>query len=332
MRRGLLALLLALVGATTGACGDFESPEIVLDLRILNIRTEPPEIVSPFDPENPMNVELVPVDVCAFVADPNDSRRLTWGMVACAPTDSGKCDEPDRPFVDLGTGTVDDPEEAAAPVRICATIPDGGLVPIVLEDAISADSLAGFGGIALQVEFWVRDENATIEQAEFAKKRVVYAPKFPEQRVANTNPRVGQFIVTRANGRSEAMPLGRCVDQPAPLRMTAGETITIYPSEPDGVREDYVLPTFDLGYREFTENMRYNWYSTEGNWSDGDTGGPIDPIGNEPVRHTEYTAPSKPDIVGDGIDVQMWFVQRDERAGSSDYEACVHVEPAPVAP
>lgn len=332
MRRAVFGLVLVVLAFATGACGDFEKPSIILDLRVLNIRTEPPEIVSPFDPNNPMDLSLAPVDVCAMVADPTASERLTWSMAICGPTDSGVCDETDRPIMDLGGGTVDDPEEADNPVRICTTIPDGGLIPIILQDAISADSLAGFGGIALQVELRVRPEGTPVDTAELAKKRVVYAPKIPEQRVANTNPRVGDFIVTRANGRSERMFLGRCIDQPAPLRMNAGEKVTIYPSEPAGIREDYVLPTFDLSYREFTENMRYNWYSTEGSWSPETTGGPTDPIGNEPVRHTEYTAPRDPDVVGDGIDVQMWFVQRDERAGSSDYDACIHVDPAPEMP
>ncbi len=327
MQRLLNIALLAVVTLGATACGEFEKESIILDLRILNIRSEPSEIVSPFDPENPMDLQLEEVELCALVADPLVSRRLTWGMVACGPTDSGKCDELDRPFVDLGRGTVDDPEEADAPVRMCATLPAGGLVPVVLEDAITADALAGFGGIALQIEFWVRDENGTIEQAEFAKKRVVYAAKIPEARVPNVNPWVGEFVVTRQNGRSERMPLGRCKDNANPLRVIAGETITIYPNEPAGIREDYVVPTFDLEERWFTENMRYAWFSTVGSWGSENSGGPTDPIGNEPQRQTEWTAPTDPEIVGDGIDVPMWFVQRDERAGSADYDACVRVEP-----
>jgi len=330
--RSRTLVLVTLLAVCATACGDFEKESIVLDLRILNIRTEPPEIVTPFDINNPMNIVLEEVEVCAFVADPHISRSLTWGMVVCGPTDSDRCDEADRPFVDMGSGTVEDPEEATAPVRMCGTIPDGGLVPLILEDAARLDDLAGFGGIALQVEFWVRDENGTIAEAEFARKRVVYAPKFPMERVANVNPWVGDFVVTRSNGRSQSLPMGRCVDQASPLVLKAGEKITIQPNEPAGIREDYVLPTFDLGSREFTENMRYFWFSTYGSWGSERTGGPTDPFGNSPVRHTEWFAPTDPLIVGDGVDVQLWFVQRDERAGSSDYEACIRVEPNPVAP
>lgn len=331
--RTLVAIVLVAAALAITGCGEFEKRSIVLDLRILNVRTVPPEIVSPFDPNDPTNVQLAPVQVCAFVADPHESRSLTWGMAACAPTDSDRCDDLARPFVDMGTGTVEDPEEADQPVEMCAELPAGGLVPIVLEDAVSLDSLAGFGGIALQVEFWVRDSSATIAEAEFAKKRVVYAPELPAGRTPNQNPTVGSFMVTRQDsGANEVMPMGRCLDQTEPLRVVAGESITIYPSEPAGIREDYALPTYDGGEVRFTENMRYAWYSTYGNWGRETSGGPTDVIGNEPVRHTTWTAPRDPEVVGDGLDVMMWFVQRDERAGSSHYYSCVHVEPALETP
>jgi hypothetical protein len=49
-RHGLVALVagLGLVG-----CGSFEDPAIVLDLRVLAMRAEPPEQLFPVDPAQP---------------------------------------------------------------------------------------------------------------------------------------------------------------------------------------------------------------------------------------------------------------------------------------
>jgi len=53
VRRALVSLALL-----AGACNtDFEDPSIVLDLRILGMRADPPEIVAPVDPQDPTDVD-----------------------------------------------------------------------------------------------------------------------------------------------------------------------------------------------------------------------------------------------------------------------------------
>ena len=42
---------------------------------------------------------------------------------------------------------------------------------------------------------------------------------------------------------------------------------------PEGVREDYVVPTFDGGSRMFTESLTYQWLAGDGEWSRSRTGG-----------------------------------------------------------
>jgi hypothetical protein len=325
MRRLHPTLLLAALAAA--GCGNFETPSIVLDLRTIGAIAEPPEVVAPFDLEDPEASidELEEVSVCVLPADPTESRRLEWNMVACAPQDSKRCDDAGAPFVDVGFGFIDDPEETGQ--RPCGVIPVNAGLVAVIEDAVSADSLAGFGGIAVQVEIWVRPEGATLAEAAFAAKQVLYAPQIPAERVANSNPTVERFEYTIDGGAEPLdLPLGRC-GEITPVELAAGSAITIEPIEPDGVREDYVLPTFDGEVRMITEYMRYAWYATAGDWRREESGGPRDFAGNQPPLDTTWTADIAEEELGDGLDVPLWMIQRDERGGQSWYESCLHVTP-----
>jgi hypothetical protein len=314
--------------ALAAGCGDFETPSIVLDLRTLGAIAEPPEVVATFDPQDPEASidELEEVQVCVLVADPTESRRLEWNMVACAPTESKRCDDRDAPFVDVGFGTIEDPEETGE--RACGVVPVNASLVAVIEDAVSADSLAGFGGIGVQVEAWVMPEGGEFEtEAQFAAKRVLYAPRIPQERVANLNPTVERFTYRfSADGPEMNLPLGRC-GEITPVELAIDDDIEITPVEPDGVREDYVLPTFDGGVRRVTEYMRYAWYATTGEWSSEESGGPRDLAGNQPPLDSTWTATIDAEDVGDGLDVRLWMVQRDERGGQSWYESCLHVTP-----
>jgi len=318
----ILGPIMALALLATG-CGDFETPSIVLDLRVLGAIADPPEVVAPFDPASPETTQLEDVQVCALPADPADDRRLEWNMVACAPRDSLRCDDNSAPYVDVGFGTIDDPETGARP---CGTVPASAGLLAVLEDAVSADSLAGFGGIAVQVEIWVRPEGGTLDDAAFAAKRIVYAPQLPPERVANQNPWLDKVTYTIDGGDELDLPLGRCGDI-TPVELAIDQELDLTPVEPDGVREDYVLPTFDGGEQMLHENIRYAWYATGGEWTREESGGPRDFAGNEPPLDSTWKAKFKDEDVGDGLDVRVWLVQRDERGGQAWYESCLHVTP-----
>jgi hypothetical protein len=318
-------IAIAVLAAAAG-CGDFETPSIVLDLRVLGATVTPPEIVADVDPDNPEQVELEDVEVCALVADPNESRRLAWSLVACAPTDDKRCNEEGRPFVNIGTGTVDDPEESPTPVSICDTLPASAQLLAVIQDALENDNFSGLGGIPVQIELAVWPAGADFAStAQFAAKTMLYSPRIPEQRVANQNPSVAEITATTADDSVLTLPVGRCNEVTAPV-VAPGETLRIEPIEPDGVREDYVVPTLDGSFRTFTESLRYAFYATAGEWSPENSGGPKDPFGNEPNLWADWTAPQG-ETVGAGLDVRMWLVQRDERGGLAWYESCVRVEP-----
>ena len=321
---GLLAFLTML---STTACGDFEDPTIVIDMRILAITVDPPEVVSKVDPMNPTDLELVDVEVCALVADPADARSLHFEMVACAPSDEGRCAS-DVTFAPITIGDVEDPETADAPVRMCGTLEGNARLVPVIQEAIEGDSLSGFGGVPVQIDFFARPADATLEQAVFGTKSILYSPKIPEERVANANPTLEQITVTRVATEEElVLPIGRCKDI-TPIEVAPGEVLNLLPVEPDGAREDYVVPTFDGGSRMFTENLRYSWFGTEGSdWEKGGTGGPKDFAGNEPKLDTDWRATQDPEKIGTGLDVSVWVVQRDERGGAAWFESCLRIVP-----
>ena len=302
-----------------GACADFEDPDIVIDLRVLAIAADKPELVLDFDPQNPLDVvpqlEANPVTVQVLVADPAAQRRLEWDMTACPPTNEHRCD-PEDPWTFVASGSVEDPEVTFDP-------PTGTFVVgvDVLDAAVRADSLLGFGGVAIQVQVRIWPEGGDADAADtlWASKRIVYAPRVPAERTPNNNPTVTGLTINEDPTRLLAP--GRCGDPTTTPNLVAPEEeLVLTPIEPEGVREMYVLPTFDGGTRRITENLRYAWLATGGSWTAGSTGGPTDAFGNPPTLDTTWTAPREATS-----DIRLWMVQRDERGGLTWNEYCVHV-------
>lgn len=274
------SLLLICALAAGGCATDFEDPSIVLDLRILAVTAEPAEIVVDVESIDASSLdELEPVELCALVADPGLERSMAIDWTACPPTESGRCDDPAAPSVPLAPSA--DPS--------CAVLEPSFALLSIIERSVTADALAGFGGIGVQVSLRVVP-GGDVEAAEFATKRVLFSPEIPLNRVANSNPSIDVGLEVDGDG-----------------------AITFTPAEPDGVRESYLLPTLDGGVRAFTENLSYAWFATGGRWSAETTGGPTDIFGNTPPLETTWT----PD--GDAP-VDMWVVVRDERGGTTWYE------------
>lgn len=321
--RALVAALAAALLAAAACSTSFEDPTIVIDLRALSVTADPPEIVFDFDPDNPEDVELLPTEVCALVADPGASRRLFFEMSACYPTGDGRCTA-DQTVYAFGGGSVDDPDESPTEVSMCATLPAGPQLLQVVQEAIEHDSFSGFGGIPVQLEVFVRPVDGDDADGIYAAKRMLYSPRLPPERVANTNPALAELRGAREpNGerdRDFQVVPRRCADaDAAPFEVEVDERIELWPVDADGARETYVVPTFDGGSREFTENLTYAWFATDGDWGAGNTGGPRDPFGNDPQRETTWRAPSEPGLV------DMWTVVRDERYGQVWYPMCARV-------
>jgi hypothetical protein len=330
-RKTRRAILPILAVAALGCDAGFDDAAIVVDLRILGMRAEPPEVIVPFNPDDPaqLDISAIPdIEVCALVADPGARRGLRYEMAVCPPPSDGRCAPSPSPVIPLEGGEVEDPERAAGPIVMCSTLPSSGDLFAVLQESIRADDLAGFGVVSVQVALRVTPEDGSEEV--FGGKRVRFAPEQPAGRTGNQNPSLegvtGIRAATGERGLDFDLPLGRC-GEIEPWPVSPGERVTLLPREPDGAREAYVVPTFDGGSRSFTENLRYQWLATTGDFSRNNTGGELDVAGNSPPLDTRWLAPDDPDEVGGGLEVRMWIVQRDERGGQAWYESCARVIP-----
>jgi hypothetical protein len=315
--------------AVIAACDpDFENRTEVIDLRVLAMVAEPPEQILDVDPQNlpapqDLLLQLRPIDVCGLVGDPVD-RPLRWSYTVCVEGVDVRCDD-NRPKIALTTAVSQDPESTLPRPAMCTRIqPDVSLLA-VLQSAIDADPLSGFSGIDLLVEWKVEAEGAP---AVYAGKRVRFAARQPASRVANKNPVVTEFsanVITETGIVTLPLPLGRCIDQAAPITIALGDRVDITPREPDGVREDYVVPTFTGMVREFTETIEYQWYTSLGTFSAAVSGGARDGFGNLPDFNSVFR--TRDDATGAG-DAAIWIVQRDERLGEAWFESCVRVKAA----
>jgi hypothetical protein len=325
-----VAALGALAALGTAACDPgFEDETEVIDLRPIAVTASPPEQVLDIDPGNlpspdALLAQLQPIDICALAGDPFD-RPLRWTFTVCVEGDDVRCDE-GRPKIELAAAVTPDPETALPQPQMCARLQPDILLLAVLQSAIDADPLSGFSGIDLLLQWRVSAEGAP---EEYAGKRLRFAAKVPANRVANKNPSVTGFTATIENGGEPVevpLPLGRCVDQAAPITIAPGGRVRILPVEPEGLREAYVVPTFDGGAREFTETITYQWLTSAGSFSSGSSGGKRDPFGNLPEIDSTFRT-RNPRDVPEPIDASIWIVQRDERLGEAWFESCVRVVP-----
>lgn len=325
IRTLLTAGCLAAAGCTT-----FQDPNLVVDLRVLAMRSEPADQVIDVDLTRPpmpadLLAQLVPTEVCTLLADPGLDRRLAWSMTMCPLTNDDRCDD-DRPQVALGGGVLDDPDTTVPEPSLCVTVmPDAGLLGVLL-DVLDHDELHGLGGLDYAVQLRIGGDGADRELDQYATKTLRVSPRLTPAFAANHNPQIDHIDATLGDAAPAQLPLGRCRENPAPYELPPGTKLRLLPVEPEGAREVYVLPTLDGRTESFTESLTYQWVASAGGYSSGSTGGPRDLAGNPAPLFTDYKAPAARDLDGP-TDVSLWIVQRDERLGVRWYEACVRVAP-----
>ena len=324
----------ALLAATgLAACGSFQDPDIVVDLRVLAMSATVPDQVIDVDPSMPPQAsailaQLVPSTVCALVADPASDRRLRWSLTICEQTTDERCVIGD-PLTVIGAGVLDDPDTTVPEPQLCATVqPNGDLLSLLLL-ALKDDTFHGLAGIGVQVQLLVGGEGDDPVDDLYAAKVIRVTPRIPADRTSNANPSI-ERLDARAGDTDDApmssLAFGRCVDQATPLEVFPDTKVRLTPIETAGARETYVVPTLSGGSATFTESLTYQWTAGMGSFSSGDTGGPRDVTGNAPPLFTDWKAPSAKDLDGP-TDVTLWLVQRDERLGVHWYETCIRVVP-----
>ncbi len=339
MKRALAIALLA-------GCTTFEDPTIVLDLRVLAMTADlvPPQgfPTSGMGPDQVVDVDLAmpmpaaileqlqPTSVCALVADPGQQRSLRWSMTLCLLEEEGRCDRT-LPFVELGAGVIADPELAPVAQIPCGVIEPtayGATILAMLQKAVEANPVQALGGIDYTVVFTVgalEDRSTDV----YATKHLRVSPRIPAERQPNFNPRFDFVEAARAGGIPVTLPgsrgvSGRCAeinefDLP---ELSPGDRLTLFPIEPEGTREDYVVPTLDGKTAMLKETLTYQWFATYGAWSDEFTGGGHDALGNQSLLGSDWLAPGN--VTGTLV-VSLWMIQRDERYGVRFFETCVKV-------
>ncbi|MEZ4401095.1 MAG: hypothetical protein R3B06_13810 [Kofleriaceae bacterium] len=319
----------ALVALAAMACGTFEDPAIVLDLRAIAVVAEPPEQVFEIDPANPTLPTLGDVTVCAAVADPLE-RQLTFEVTVCPPTRDLRCDPT---LTQLALAPVTTIARGEVTQVACAVVPGEPALPAVVRQTIERDALQGFGGVDVNLALRVVPVGGGEVDAIYAAKGLRFSAKLPAERVANRNPEFRDLTgqITRPGGVVDVpieLPRGGCAVGGATTLVPSGATVKLAPHAVDGAAETYVVPTFEGGARTFTENLRFQWLATAGSYSRGDTGGPRDSAGNPAVVTTEWTAPT---VEADAPPrpVDLWVVMRDERGGANWLSTCLTVEPTP---
>jgi hypothetical protein len=311
------------------ACASFESEEIVIDMRVLAMSATVPDQILDVDLQDPPELlelldQLVPTTVCSLVADPTVDQRLRYSLTLCSTNEDQRCI--DTPHVLLAEGVIEDPDTAIPAPALCATInPDGNLAGILLEVLEEDDVLNGLGGLDYGVALRVGGESADRDDDLFAAKTLRVAPRIPATRTANANPPETPFTAALDGVNPQPLPMGRCVDQTAPLVLVPTQRARLEPVEPAGAREDYVLPTLDGQGERFTESLTYQWLAASGSLSAWSTGGPRNAATGDPAPlFSDFRAPAAEDLTGT-TDIPLWIVQRDERLGSRAYETCIRV-------
>lgn len=313
------------------ACASFESEVVVIDMRVLAMAATVPDQVVDVDLDNPPEPltlldQLVPTTMCGLVADPTADRRLRYSLTLCVLNNDERCRVKSAPFVVLAEGVIEDPDIAVPAPQMCATVnPDGNLAGVVLA-ALEEDSLGGLGGVDYGIGLAVRGEDDPPELELFAGKTLRISPRIPAARTANTNPPETPFTGAKDGINPEPLPMGRCVDQTAPMELVPTQRVRIEPVEGPDAREMYVVPTIDGQQQTFTESLTYQWLAGAGNFSAAATGGPRDVTGNPAPLFSDFRAPPAKDLTG-VTDIPVWIVQRDERLGARWYESCIRVVP-----
>jgi len=337
---------IAMIGVLCAACGTFESEQVVIDLRFLAAQADVPDQVIDVDLSGGVDgidpvalIEQVePITMCYLVADPAEDRRLRWRMSMCADSADKYCNS-GVPEVELGGGVIDDPDTTPNGAYPCVTVqPDGNLLGVA-RSVIETDSLALLAGIEIAVTIDIGGTDAPADEFIHGSKLFKLTPRIPMGRTGNLNPTLDGLDVTvtlpdaMEPGPAMRLPLGRCVDQVAPIEVAPRSKLRLTPVEAPGMRETYVIPSLeDLTKSQvFVEAPTYQFFTTNGSFSPAETGGKRDISGNPAPIFTDYRVPVN--VYGTNVplevptDVPIWIIARDERLGTTWYESCVRVVP-----
>jgi hypothetical protein len=340
------------------ACADFPDPSTVVDLRVLAMTVDPPEII-----EDGTGV-LPELTATPLIVDPDgEGRPVTWTVRACAndpaaPTAPGAGTEGASNYPAGGArssvGSARCPPDGPTSWTVIGedqARPAGASVTFrftagQLAAALAADVFPGFlggahGGFDLGLPITLDLLVRAGEQEAAAVKRVVFWPRpLRDGQRPNRNPVVGEVRSYADRDPGSLEPVGPVVtlatDQTT--AMIAGQSLWLEPAGAEA--EPYVTTIVDRLTDEThvhevpAETLRYTFYATAGKFSLFETASELPAGATSPGRvHVEsrYTAPRAEDLPVDAPSglrqraVTVWIVVRDERGGVSWIERQLRV-------
>jgi hypothetical protein len=178
------------------ACGNFQDPDIVIDLRVLSITSSPAnQVVDITASSQPADIlaQLVPTTVCALTSDPSFDGGLDWSMTLCNTATDDRCADNSNgsdvsPTYVIGSGTIADPDTTSPEPQLCGTIPADENLANVLINSIQTDPLMGLGGVNYSIVLEVGDVGVDVSQDQFAEKELQVIPRIPANVTQNHNP------------------------------------------------------------------------------------------------------------------------------------------------
>jgi hypothetical protein len=306
------ALSLALLGALLGALllpactPSFQSSDVVVDLRVLGIKADPPEALvdGTVDAQGNLTVTGVEdVTVTALIADPlHASPSASVLPTVCLPSDGARCGPS---AIDLSS-VVGPPPEVSFSLAHQIKGDQLAALQSLLVAAVKDDKLKGLFGVKVQLMLSVDTQDPAGVQT--ALKTLVFSPRKPDGNPnKNHNPVAAGLKVIELDNHTET---GRLAPGET-LFLTLGVQVGLRPLLADGSIEEY--DTYDLQGKlvHLREGLSWSFYTTEG--GDLDRGGADEPlagVGDPPAGLVRFEGVR----AGQGT---LWAVVRDGRGGSS---------------
>lgn len=310
--RAALALGAALLAAGCATYYDpcFSPQGQVKDLRILGVRTDPPEASADL-----ATGAVGRVAVSVLLGDPDPSvSPLPITALLCPPTEDRRC-----------------PEGSLVVARLAAfpTASFGVDAPAdLLRAALAADPLRGYGGIRLQLDLMVA--NGSAGGAARASKLLIYSPPDPAH-VPNHGLEIPSLRILRAGSATQELKAG---DK---LSLNVGDTVGLRPvlaPGPGGTEAAELYTVIDLSGRLVArrEQITYSFFVTPHTVFGELVNGVSIPNADKNAQAdvADEPSPGTPDPPGGLVRLssvnpslgRVWVVARDGRGG----EAWISVE------
>ncbi len=323
-----VGLVLVLAGCLESS--DFDRPTEVVDLRVLALRLEPPEIEMPLSE----HADPIPVGISALVATP-DSGTLQWNMRMCSSATSRGCkgEEEGGVLEHVSSGEVEIPSSHGEVPEIVLEGEISFSVEMI-QELLEATLLDGLGGIRPVLDLEVRSgdySERALKRLQISFPDIAYRLLMAEvgipicderglpegcleyrARVPNANPAIEDIAYRRVlqdGSLSDPEP----IPEDGPLLVSSGEQVWLVPQAADGSSESYQtlfvdFETHEVRLEDREEILIWSWFATAGRLGRARTE-ETRTRGEQNLWTAQESAPRSQG------DVWIWLVLRDNRGG-----------------